>query len=79
MSRRPDTKYQMMWCGKWRPVLRMYDSNNTPTTLALRATKAVLWCDEPPDNGWVATLVYPGEIVERFDRDPNKREWDTDV
>lgn len=77
MIARPDTKYQMLWCGKWRPVVRMWDAQNMPTTLALRATKAVLWCKEPPDDGWVAIAVGPGEIVERFDRDPKKREWET--
>ena len=76
MTKRPDTRYQMMWCGKWRPVLRMWDGNGTPTTLALRAVKLVLWCDEPPDFGYVATLANPGEIVERFDRDQKAREWE---
>lgn len=74
--RGPDSKYMMLWCGKWRPVIRMLDHQNLPTTLALRATKAVLWCNEPPDNGYVPVLVSPGEIVERFDRDPNAMRWD---
>lgn len=72
----PDTKYRMLWCGKWRPVLHMYDANNIETTLAMRASKAVLWCKEPPDSGFIATIVSPGDIVERFDRDPSAREWD---
>lgn len=73
----PDTKYQMQWGGAWRPVVQMVDYNNTPTTLAMRAVKAVLWCHEPPDCGcYVPTVVSPGDLVERFDRDPNEREWD---
>lgn len=72
----PDTKYMMMWCGKWRPVVQMMDGQNAPTTLALRASKVVLWCNELPDNGWVAVAVSSGEIVERFDRDPKLRDWE---
>jgi hypothetical protein len=73
----PDTRYMMQWCGKWRPVLNMIDANSVPTTLVLRATRAVLWCDDPPTaNGWVAVVCHPGEIAERFDRDLKKRQWD---
>lgn len=75
MSIWPDTKYQMMWRGKWRPVLAMFDANNVPTTLAQRAAKVALWWTDA--QGWVAVVVsHPGEIVERFDRDPNLRVWD---
>lgn len=66
----------MQWAGKWRPVIHMFDAQNIPTTLAQRAAKCVLWCNEPPDNGFVPLTCSPGEIVERFDRDPDAREWD---
>ena len=39
----PKTKYQMLWCGQWRPVLHMYDMGNTPTTMPGRAAKVVLF------------------------------------
>lgn len=71
----PDTKYMMFWCGKWRPVMHMYDARNIPTTLAIRASKCVLWCDEPPDNGYVGTVCNPGEIIERTDRAPGAGKW----
>jgi hypothetical protein len=73
----PDTKYMMIWCGKWRPVVCMWTAQNVPTTLALHAAKAVIWCKEPPHNEWVAVAVNPGEVIERFDRDPERRKWDT--
>jgi hypothetical protein len=70
---KPDTKYQILWRGEWRPVVHMYDAHNQPTTLVLRAAKAVLWVT---DTYWVATYVNPGEITERFDRDPKLRVWE---
>ena len=72
----PDSKYMMQWCGRWRPVLNMYDGNNTPTTNVLRVTKVVLWCNEPPDYGFVGCIASPGDLVERMDRNPNARKWD---
>lgn len=72
----PDTKYMMQWRGEWRGVVNMWDFHNVPTTLAMRAVKAVLYVSP---SYWVATLVNPGEIVERYDRDPKQRQWDTDV
>ena len=69
----PDTKYMMLWCGKWRAVVYMYDAQNTPTTLALRAAKVVLYVTE---NYWIATYANRGEVIERFDRDPKKRQWE---
>lgn len=75
----PDTKYMMQWCGKWRPVTHMYDAQNIPTTLAMRAAKCVLWCNEAPDYGFVGTACYPGEIVERTDRSPKRGKWDTAI
>jgi hypothetical protein len=69
----PDTKYMMMWGGEWRAVTHMIDYNNIPTTLAMRATRAVLFISEAE---WQAAAVAPGEIVERTGRDPNKRPWE---
>lgn len=69
----PDTRYMMQWKGAWRPVTNMFDHQSDPTTLAMRAAKAVLYI-EP--GHWVACLVSPGEIVERDDRDPNLRDWE---
>lgn len=70
----PDTKYQMMWRNEWRPVTNMWDIFNDPTTLAARCVKAVLYIN---DDEWVVLLTSPGEIIERFDRDPYLREWET--
>lgn len=69
----PDSKYMMQWMGVWRPVMNMFDHRNVPTTLALRACKAVLYVSE---DYWVATRCDPGEIVERPGRSPNDREWE---
>jgi hypothetical protein len=69
----PDTKYMMQWGGEWRAVTHMLDVNNMPTTLAMRAAKVVLFVSE---SEWIATAVYPGEIVERTDREPGRRPWD---
>lgn len=71
---RPDTKYQLFWRGAWRPVVSMFDANNVPTTLALRCAKAVLFVAL---DYWVAVSTSPGDIVERDDRDPVKRRWET--
>lgn len=68
-----DSKYKMMWRSEWRPVVEMYDGNNIPTTLALRAVKAVLFVTP---TYWVSTYVHPGEIVARFNRDPNAVDWE---
>lgn len=69
----PDSKYMMQWGGAWRPVVNMFDYSNAPTTLALRAAKAVLYVS---DTCWIVCLVSPGDIVERPDRDPSEREWE---
>ena len=73
MTLGPDSKYAMQWDGEWRAVVNMFDHMNVPTTLALHAAKAVLYIS--PDE-WVACGVTPGDIVERFDRDPKLRVWD---
>ena len=70
----PDTKYMLQWKGEWRPVLGMLMMDGTPTTLAMRAYKAVLYIEGA--DYMVRTAVSPGEIMERYDRDPEKREWD---
>jgi hypothetical protein len=70
----PDTRYQMLWHGAWRPVVNMLDTNNVPTTLTIRCAKAVLFVGL---DYWVAVAVSPGDIVERFDRDPKRRRWET--
>jgi hypothetical protein len=69
----PDSKYMMQWQGEWRAVTNMFDHMNVPTTLSIRAAKAVLYVN---DDCWIAVSVSPGEIVERFDRDPKLRSWD---
>lgn len=46
----PNTKYQMLWGGQWRPVISMYDMSNTPTTMPGRAAKVVLWVGNDPDD-----------------------------
>jgi hypothetical protein len=63
----------MQWRGAWRPVTNMWDQNNIPTTMAVRAVKVVLFLTK---GEWVACAVAPGEVVERFDRDPNARVWE---
>jgi len=71
----PDSRYMMQWQGEWRAVIFMLDQTNTPTTLAIRATKALLYLS--PTRG-AACLVTPGDLVERFDRNPNDRVWETE-
>lgn len=68
-----------MWRGEWRPVIAMIDSNNHPTTLVSRAIKVVLHVEAErwmSPHYHVAILVNPGEVVERFDRDPSARVWE---
>ena len=60
----PDTKYRMLWCGKWRPVLHMYDAGNTPTTLPGRAAKVVLYTGTSNDEEYVAVACGPADITE---------------
>jgi hypothetical protein len=74
MTTGPDSKYMMQWAGEWHAVVDMFDHRNVPTTLALHAAKAVLYIS--PDE-WVAVAVVPGEIVERSDRDPRLRTWES--
>jgi hypothetical protein len=69
----PDTKYMMQWGGEWRPVTNMFDHMNMPTTMAMRAVKAVLYVS---DDVWIAVAVSPGEIIERAERDPKLRQWE---
>lgn len=69
----PDTRYMMQWRGEWHAVTNMLDSNRKETHDLMRAAIAVLFV-EP--NYWVTTLVSPGDVVERHDRDPLRREWD---
>lgn len=69
----PDTKYMMQWMGAWRPVTNLFDQHRIETTLALRASIAVIFI---APGAWVTTLVTPGDLVERVDRDPKLREWD---
>lgn len=67
----PDTKYRMMWGGAWRAVTNMLTHDNHYTNNPSRAAKAVLFVD----GDWLATLVSPGDILERDDRDPDDRQW----
>lgn len=69
---RPDTKYRMMWGGAWRPVTYMIGQGKDQTHNVLHATRAVLFVSE---DTWIATTVNPGDIIERFDRDPDARNW----
>lgn len=69
----PDSKYAMQWRGEWRAVVNMFDHGNVATTSANRCAKAVLYVAE---DYWVACAVVPGDLVERFDRQPDVREWD---
>jgi hypothetical protein len=68
-----DTKYKMMFAGEWRAVTNMFDGANNETTLAIRAVKVVLHID---DDRWAAVAVSPGDLIERFDRNPDDRAWD---
>jgi hypothetical protein len=68
----PDTRYMMMWGGEWRPVTNMFTADGNLTDSVLRAAKAVLFVE---DGDWVATLVSPGDLIARQDRDPEAREW----
>lgn len=70
----PMTKYKMMWGGEWRPVVNMLDPNNRPTTMPLRATRAVVFVHEGP--GYEATVCTVAEIFEREDREPAQTEWE---
>lgn len=74
----PNTKYQMIFRGQWRPVTNMFDGRKDDTFLPMHATSAVLWIAPLSLNGpaqWVAIEVSPGDIVER----PGHRttEWET--
>ena len=68
----PKTKYRMLWAGAWRPVERMIDANNAPTTLALRAAKAVLYMAHAH---YIAVAVHhPADLLE--DADYRTSEWE---
>lgn len=60
----PDTKYQMLWCGRWRPVINMFDMSNTPTTMPGRAAKVVLFVGE---DDVIVTGCGPADIMTRSD------------
>jgi len=70
----PKTRYRMLWAGAWRPVLNMIDAGNTPTTLPLRAVKAILYAEKQGDGNMVVVPVGPADI---FDN-PNyvTKKWD---
>lgn len=71
----PDTKYRMLWAGKWRPVLHMYDANNIPTTLPGRAAKVVLYAATPDGEaemvgvgcGPADVMETPGHVTQQWD------------
>ena len=69
----PDTRYMMFWRGAWRPVVHMLAANNAQTFNVMQAGKAVLYVAEA--FGWVAVSINPGDLIERVDRDPARREW----
>jgi len=68
----PKMKYRMFWRGEWRPVMRMYDAQNKPTTLALRAAKAILYLT--PTTGAIVA-AGPADILENADY--RTSDWDT--
>jgi hypothetical protein len=68
----PKTKYRMFWRGEWRPVMRMYDANNSSTTVVIRVSKAILYMAH--DTG-VLVLAGPGEVMENADY--RTSEWET--
>ena len=70
----PDSRYIMLWRGAWRPVMNILDANNIERTDARYVAKAVLWVEH---GYWVATLAGPADLIERPNRDPNEREWET--
>lgn len=51
----------------------MLMANNAQTFNVMQAGKAVLYVAEA--FGWVAVSINPGDLIERVDRDPAKREW----
>ncbi len=69
----PDTRYMMQWRGEWRPVIAMADRQGTPTTLVIQAAIALLYLN-PTQRA--SCHVNVGDIVERFDRDPDVRPWE---
>jgi hypothetical protein len=74
-DRTPSTRWRMLWGGKWRPVLNMFDSSNVPTTLPTRAVKAVLYAELPDGTpSMVAVMTEPGDILSSTDFTP--RHWD---
>lgn len=69
----PDSQYKMMWGGTWRAVTNMLDHAGQETSVVTRATRVVLYAGP---QTWIATVVMPGDLIERDDRDPNAREWE---
>ena len=67
------TKYHMLWAGEWRPVLQMFDASNTPTTLAVRAGRAVLYVSH---GRAIVVAVHPADILE--DEDYRTSVWEMD-
>lgn len=70
----PDSRYMMLYGGKWRAVTNMFDGAKRVTTNATQATAAVLFISV---SEWVAVAVHPGEIVLRMVRDQNAQDWVT--
>jgi hypothetical protein len=54
----------MLWAGEWRPVERMIDANNEQTTVAVRATKAVLYMAHAY---YIAVAVHSADLIENAD------------
>ena len=64
----PKTPYRMLWSGQWRPVLEMYDANNIPTTLPVRAAKVVLFAWAADGEGqMVVTSCGPADVLTNHD------------
>jgi hypothetical protein len=64
-DRTPNTRWRMLCAGAWRPVLQMFDASNTPTTLPLRAVKAVLYVEQRDGGtGMAAVACGPADIME---------------
>lgn len=70
---KPDTKYQMMYGGEYRPVTNMFDRGNNETNNPLHAAKIVLYLS---DDEFCAVITQPGDIVRRDGRRPDSQQWD---
>lgn len=73
----PDTRYQMLYAGRWRPVISMYDGKDETTNVS-HATAAILYIADPllRAGEHQAVRVIQGDIHRRDHRAPHPRDWD---